>query len=123
MAIVVLLAAGALLALVLQSRHDIDREARNRSVSVAQTFANSLGLREALKAPDPSLILQPLAEETRKAAGVDFIVVMDTQGIRYSHPQPDRIGERFHLAARRAVRRVPPSPRPARHPVDLRRGA
>ncbi|WP_225804523.1 SpoIIE family protein phosphatase/ATP-binding protein [Streptomyces sp. NK15101] len=94
-AIVVLLAAGALLALVLQSRHDIDREARNRSVSVAQTFAKSLGLREALKTPDPSSVLQPLAEETRKAAGVDFIVVMDTHGIRYSHPQPDRIGERF----------------------------
>lgn len=91
----VLLAAGALLALVLQSRHDIDREARNRSVSVAQTFAKSLGLREALKMPDPSAVLQPLAEETRKAAGVDFIVVMDTRGIRYSHPQPDRIGERF----------------------------
>lgn len=94
-AIVVLLAAGALLALVLQSRYDIDREARNRSVSVAQTFANSLGLQEALRSPDPSAILQPLAEETRKDAGVDFIVVMDTNGIRYSHPQPERIGERF----------------------------
>ncbi|MFD7258318.1 SpoIIE family protein phosphatase [Streptomyces sp. NPDC059874] len=95
MTIVVLLAAGALLALVLQSRHDIDREARNRSVSVAETFAHSLGLREALRTPDPSAILQPLAETTRKAAHVDFIVVMDTHGIRYSHPQPDRIGKRF----------------------------
>ncbi|MFE0646600.1 SpoIIE family protein phosphatase [Streptomyces sp. NPDC058877] len=95
MAIVVLLAAGALLAMVLQSRHDIDREARNRSVSVAQTFANSPGLQEMLNEPDPSAVLQPLAEKTRKAAGMDFIVVMDTQGIRYSHPQPDRIGERF----------------------------
>ncbi|MGR4880774.1 SpoIIE family protein phosphatase [Streptomyces sp. LARHCF249] len=94
-AIVVLLAAGALLALVLQSRHDIDREARNRSVAVAQTFAHSLGLQEALKAPDPAAVLQPLAEATRKDAGVDFIVVMDTQGIRYSHPQPERIGQRF----------------------------
>ncbi|MEV8531529.1 SpoIIE family protein phosphatase [Streptomyces sp. NPDC051211] len=94
-AIVVLLAAGALLALVLQSRLDIDREARNRSVSVAETFAHSLGLQEALKSPDPSAVLQPLAETTRKAAGVDFIVVMDTNGIRYSHPQPDRIGKRF----------------------------
>jgi serine phosphatase RsbU (regulator of sigma subunit)/PAS domain-containing protein/anti-sigma regulatory factor (Ser/Thr protein kinase) len=94
-AIVVLLAAGALLSLVLQSRYDIDREARNRSVSVAQTFARSLGLQEALRSPDPSAVLQPLAEETRRAAGVDFIVVMDTRGIRYSHPQPDRIGERF----------------------------
>ncbi|MFG2985107.1 SpoIIE family protein phosphatase [Streptomyces sp. NPDC048258] len=94
-AIVVLLAAGALLALVLQSRHDIDREARNRSVSVAQTFAHSLGLQDALKTPNPSSVLQPLAETTRKAAGVDFIVVMDTNGIRYSHPQPERIGQRF----------------------------
>ncbi|QES58502.1 histidine kinase [Streptomyces venezuelae] len=94
-AIVVLLAAGALLALVLQSRHDTEREARNRSVSVAQTFAHSLGLQDTLKSADPSKTLQPLAETTRKAAGVDFIVVMDTNGIRYSHPQPDRIGKRF----------------------------
>ncbi|MGW1767558.1 SpoIIE family protein phosphatase [Streptomyces sp. NPDC002073] len=94
-AIVVLLAAGALLALVLQSRHDIDREARNRSVAVAQTFAHSLGLQQALKAPHPSAILQPLTEATRVDAGVDFIVVMDTRGIRYTHPQPERIGERF----------------------------
>lgn len=93
--IVVLLAAAALLALVLQSRHDSDREARNRSVSVAETFAHSLGLLEALNTTDPSAVLQPLAETTRKAAGVDFIVVMDTNGIRYSHPQPDRIGQRF----------------------------
>ncbi|MBT2400096.1 SpoIIE family protein phosphatase/ATP-binding protein [Streptomyces sp. ISL-100] len=94
-AVVLLLAAGAVLALVLQSRHDGDREARNRSVAVAETFAHSIGLQEALKAPDPSKILQPLTEETRRRAGVDFIVVMDTRGIRYTHPQPDRIGQRF----------------------------
>ncbi len=91
----VLLATAALLALVLQSRHDSDREARNRSVSVAQTFAHSLGLQDALASPDPSAVLQPVAEATRKAAGVDFIVVMDTEGIRYTHPQPERIGKRF----------------------------
>ncbi|MBT2403242.1 SpoIIE family protein phosphatase [Streptomyces sp. ISL-87] len=95
MAIVVLLAAGAVLALVLQSRHDVDREARSRSVAVAQTFAHSLGLRQALQSPDPSKTLQPLTEVTRKDAGVDFIVVMDTNGIRYTHPLPDRIGKRF----------------------------
>ncbi|MEV7416975.1 SpoIIE family protein phosphatase [Streptomyces sp. NPDC089919] len=95
LAIVVLLVGGALLALVLQSRHDVEREARNRSVAVAQTFAHSLGLQAALRAPDPTAILQPLAEKTRKDAGVDFIVVMDTEGIRYTHPWPDRIGQRF----------------------------
>ncbi|MFD9408126.1 SpoIIE family protein phosphatase [Streptomyces sp. NPDC059989] len=94
-AIVVLLATGALLALLLQSRHDVEREARNRSIAVAETFAHSPDLQEALRTPDPSAVLQPLAEATRKAAGVDFIVAMDTKGIRYSHPQPDRIGKRF----------------------------
>ncbi|MEU6863894.1 SpoIIE family protein phosphatase [Streptomyces sp. NPDC046876] len=94
-AIVVLLAAGAVLALVLQSTHDVDREARNRSVAVAETFSHSLGLHEALKSQDPSKILQPLTEQTRKEAGVDFIVVMNTDGIRYTHPLPDRIGKRF----------------------------
>ncbi|KIF07508.1 histidine kinase [Streptomyces sp. RSD-27] len=94
-AIVVLLAGSALLALLLQSHHDIDREARNRSVAVAQTFAHSVGLQPALKSANPSAILQPVAERTRKDAGVDFIVVMDTHGIRYTHPQPARIGQRF----------------------------
>ncbi|MFD8410454.1 SpoIIE family protein phosphatase [Streptomyces sp. NPDC059650] len=94
-AIVVLLAAGSVLALVLQSRHDVEREALSRSVAVAETFARSPAIREALRTQDPSKSLQPLAEQTRKAAGVDFIVAMDTNGIRYSHPLPDRIGKRF----------------------------
>ncbi|RSS72816.1 SpoIIE family protein phosphatase [Streptomyces sp. WAC06614] len=94
-AIVILLAAAAVLALLLQSRSELDREARNRSVAVAQTFAHSLGLQETLKGADPSKTLQPLTEQTRRSAGVDFIVVMDTKGIRYTHPQPDRIGKRF----------------------------
>ncbi|MFJ8076515.1 SpoIIE family protein phosphatase [Streptomyces sp. NPDC096176] len=95
MVVAVLLVATAVLALVLQSRHDSHMEAKRRSIAVAETFANSPGLLAALDAPDPSKDLQPLAEAARKAAGVDFIVVMDTKGIRYTHPQPDRIGKRF----------------------------
>ncbi len=94
-AVVVLLVAGAVLALVLQSRYNTDRDARSRSVAVAQTFANSPGLLQAVESPDPSKVLQPITEKTRRKAGVDFIVVMNTEGIRYTHPQPGRIGERF----------------------------
>ncbi|MFE4600430.1 SpoIIE family protein phosphatase [Kitasatospora indigofera] len=93
--VVVLLVLGAILALVLESRHASDAEARNRSVAVAETFAHSPGLRDALKSPSPTAVLQPLTEETRRQAGVDFIVVMDTHGIRYTHPLPDRIGKQF----------------------------
>ncbi|KUJ67143.1 histidine kinase [Streptomyces albus subsp. albus] len=94
-AVVVLLVAGAVLALLLQSRHDTDAEARKRSVAVAQTFAHSPGMQATLGSQDPSKTLQPLTEDARKKAGVDFIVVMDTHGIRYTHPQPGQIGKRF----------------------------
>jgi serine phosphatase RsbU (regulator of sigma subunit)/PAS domain-containing protein/anti-sigma regulatory factor (Ser/Thr protein kinase) len=94
-AIVVLLVAAAMAALVLQSRAGSEREARNRSVAVAETFANSPGLEEALESPDPTAVLQPKAEASRERSGVDFIVVTNTDGIRYTHPLPDRIGKKF----------------------------
>ncbi|MGW1540059.1 SpoIIE family protein phosphatase [Streptomyces sp. NPDC002309] len=93
--VVVLVVCGAILALVLQSRYEADRQARTRSVAVAETFAHSPGLLEALRSPDPARVLQPIAEETREQAGVDFLVVMNTEGTRYTHPQPERIGETF----------------------------
>ncbi|MGW1209532.1 SpoIIE family protein phosphatase [Streptomyces sp. NPDC002499] len=94
-AIVLLLLVAAVVALVLQGRHDSTQEARNRSVAVAESFANAPGTREALSSSDPTAILQPRAEAARKATGVDFIVVMNTDGIRYTHPKPDRIGKKF----------------------------
>ncbi|MFE1947441.1 SpoIIE family protein phosphatase [Streptomyces massasporeus] len=94
-ALVVLLVACGVFALILQSERDSAAEARRRSTAVAQTFAHSPGVLAALRAPDPSKILQPLTEEARRSAGVDFIVVMDTNGIRYTHPLPDRIGKQF----------------------------
>ncbi|MFI8529295.1 SpoIIE family protein phosphatase [Streptomyces aquilus] len=93
--IVLLLVVAAVVALVLQVRHDSTTEARNRSVAVAEAFANAPGTREALDDPDPTAVLQPRAEAARKATGVDFIVVLNTDGIRYTHPKPDRIGKKF----------------------------
>ncbi|AIV32441.1 histidine kinase [Streptomyces sp. CCM_MD2014] len=93
--IVLLLVVAAAVALVLQVRHDSTVEARNRSVSVAATFANSPGILQALRGPDPTAVLQPRAESVRKATDVDFVVVTNPEGIRYTHPKPDRIGKKF----------------------------
>ncbi|WP_437066626.1 SpoIIE family protein phosphatase [Streptomyces sp. enrichment culture] len=93
--IVLLLVVAAVAALVLQGRLDTTTEARNRSLAVAETFANAPGTREALSAPDPSAVLQPRAEAARIASEVDFLVVTDPDGIRYTHPRPDRIGKKF----------------------------
>jgi serine phosphatase RsbU (regulator of sigma subunit)/PAS domain-containing protein/anti-sigma regulatory factor (Ser/Thr protein kinase) len=94
-AIVLLLIVSAVVALVLQVRHDSTQEARNRSLAVAETFANAPGTREALSSPHPTLELQPRAEAARKRSHMDFIVVMNTDGIRYTHPKQDRIGKKF----------------------------
>ncbi|MFI1836757.1 SpoIIE family protein phosphatase [Streptomyces olivaceoviridis] len=93
--IVLLLVVSAAVAQVLQVRHDSDTEAANRSLAVAETFANAPGTAAALRSSDPTAVLQPRAEAARKATGVDFIVVMNTDGIRYTHPKADRIGKKF----------------------------
>ncbi|MFF7149838.1 SpoIIE family protein phosphatase [Streptomyces griseoaurantiacus] len=93
--IVMLLIVASVIALVLQVRHDSTEEARNRSLAVAETFANAPGTLQALHGPDPTKVLQPRAEEVRKKAHVDFVVVMNTDAIRFTHPKPDRIGKKF----------------------------
>ncbi|MEV6012219.1 SpoIIE family protein phosphatase [Streptomyces sp. NPDC051976] len=90
-----MLVAFAVTELVTQAEHDTTEDARHRSLAVAQTFANSPGIVAALHAPHPTALLQPRAEAARIASGVDFIVVTDTHGIRYTHPKPNRIGKKF----------------------------
>ncbi|MFF7648926.1 SpoIIE family protein phosphatase [Streptomyces sp. NPDC007983] len=93
--IVLLLGAAATAALVLQVRHDVTGEARGRSVAVAESFANAPGMVRALHSRDPTAVLQPKAEAVRKKTGLDFVVVMKTDGIRLTHPNPKRIGHHY----------------------------
>ncbi|MFD8094115.1 SpoIIE family protein phosphatase [Streptomyces malaysiensis] len=101
--VVLLLVVAAVAALVLQSRYDSEREASNRSMAVAESFANAPGMVSALRGRDPSAVLQPLAERARKGSGVDFVVAMTPQGIRYTHPNPARIGKHFMGSIRAAA--------------------
>lgn len=66
--------------------------AQQRVIAVATTMANSPGTRDALVTADPADALGPLAERVRSDAELSFLVFMDPDGIRYTHPDPDRIG-------------------------------
>ncbi|THA56980.1 SpoIIE family protein phosphatase [Streptomyces sp. A1136] len=92
--IVLVLITAATLALVFQSRYDSDRDARNRSLAAAEAFAHAPGLTAALRSPDPSAELQPLADAARRASGIDFIAVLSKDGVRYTDARPDLIGKR-----------------------------
>ena len=87
-------AAGAALAW-LDARRDSAESARQRVLGVAETFAHSPDVVAALRSRDPAARLQPLAESVRRATGVDFVVVMSPDRVRYSHPNPALIGQRF----------------------------
>ncbi|MFG2754974.1 SpoIIE family protein phosphatase [Streptomyces wuyuanensis] len=91
--VVVLVVAAALVALVVQARRDSMQDARHRTLTAAQTFANSPGLLAALESPDPTASLQPSAEAVRRAAGVDAIIVYRPDGITLTHSDPKQIGK------------------------------
>ena len=92
--VVAVVLTGGALAAGYARRHTED-DARDKAVSVATTLAAQPAVRDALGAPAPSSALQPLADRVRTAAGVRFVTIMSPDGVRYSHPDPSRIGERF----------------------------
>lgn len=66
---------------------------RERMIAVSQSIASLPTIIDAFDDPDPSEAIQPIAEVLRKASDLTYIVVTDKHGIRYSHPNPEEIGQ------------------------------
>ncbi|GAA2005037.1 sensor histidine kinase [Catenulispora subtropica] len=104
--LVVLLTASGSTAAVLQA-HATERDgARRQVLATAEALAVAPSTVAALRAPDPSAVLEPLTTELEHQAGVDFVVVMTPTGVRYTHPNPALIGGTFagHIAPAAAGR-------------------
>ncbi len=65
-----------------------------RALAVAQTVAAMPAVADNVSDPNSPQLLQPLAERIRITTDLSFVVIADTNGIRRSHPNPDRIGRR-----------------------------
>ncbi|MFD0688350.1 sensor histidine kinase [Actinomadura fibrosa] len=92
--VVLLVAAGATLSYLDVRRAADDRAARTVT-AVAASIADAPSVRAAVARPVPSRVLQPYAERVRRDTGVDFVTIMSPAGIRYTHPNPAQIGQRF----------------------------
>lgn len=66
---------------------------KDRMQAVAQSVAQLPTVLDAFDDADPSATIQPVAEVIRKASDLAYVVVANGEGIRYSHPNPDLIGE------------------------------
>jgi two-component system CitB family sensor kinase len=75
-------------------RQQLDAEYEQRSLAIAQAVAATPDIVEAFDTAEPAKVIQPIAEAIRKGSGASFVVVANADGIRYSHPNPARIGER-----------------------------
>ncbi|CUU49930.1 ATP-binding protein [Clostridium beijerinckii] len=74
-------------------RDQIDKNMLN----IADSFASTYEVKEYLKGNKaiPIDLLNSEIEKARIKTNVEFIVIMDMNGIRYSHPDKSKIGERF----------------------------
>ncbi len=69
-------------------------QARERMMGVALAAAALPTILDAFETDDPSATIQPIAELIRESSELTYVVVTDADGIRFSHPNPERIGER-----------------------------
>lgn len=92
---VLVLVVTALALATYDARTDIRASARDEAVSVARAVARSPVVHDAMATSDPASLLQPFAEAVRVDTGVDFVVVMDRDRTRWSHPNPELLGQKF----------------------------
>ncbi|HSJ37690.1 MAG TPA: DcuS/MalK family sensor histidine kinase [Planococcus sp. (in: firmicutes)] len=73
----------------------IEQQLEEKAISVSRTAAESQVIRNGLKSEGKEENIQDYAMAVQQATNVLFVVVMDMEGIRKSHPNPDNIGKSF----------------------------
>lgn len=75
-------------------RRSIDREFERQALTVAKAAAAMPEIRAAMAAGDPHHEVASLAESFRRATGAAYVVVIDLNKVRHSHPNPALIGKK-----------------------------
>ncbi len=73
----------------------LENELGSRALAVARTVAQIEQIQNNVGTPDGVEVIQPIAEKIRLATNVEYIVVLDMDRTRFSHPLQERIGHRF----------------------------
>lgn len=68
-------------------------ELSNQAMAVAKLAAQNERIIQAFKEAEPSQSIQPIAEEIRKITNAGYVVIGNTENIRYSHHVKENIGK------------------------------
>ncbi|MEU3842193.1 sensor histidine kinase [Streptomyces sp. NPDC028635] len=99
-----LVVAGYALFTYVSDRSQAEQAAGRQATAVARSVADAPSVRSAVRGPDPTAELQPYALRIMRDTDVDFVTIMNPQGIRWTHPDPNQIGRRFLGNTARALR-------------------
>ena len=96
MALQLTVIAGVLLVVSLafatSERDALEEQYGIRAQSIAESVAEIPEVRQLVDDDDISPRIQEVGESVRLRTGVSFVVITDVNGLRHSHPNPERIG-------------------------------
>ncbi len=75
------------------ARHAQDRQSEQRALTVAQVTAAVPEVARALDDGDPQHTLAALGAQLTARTGAAYVVIIDRNGVRHSHPDPRQIGQ------------------------------
>jgi two-component system CitB family sensor kinase len=78
-----------------QEREQLDREYRTQALAIARTVAGIPTIRQAMEYGGGGNVVQSIAEQVRADSRADYVVVIDRDGVRHSHPTEALIGQRI----------------------------
>src|SRR3954449_4721027 len=95
----VILTMTTLVGFLLSIRHErahLDTQYEKLAASIAETTAAVPDIRRCMQhdAPGCAATIQQLSESIRKDTGASYVVVIDLNRVRHSHPNPGLIGQR-----------------------------
>ncbi|WP_284989451.1 sensor histidine kinase [Arthrobacter sp. efr-133-TYG-120] len=75
------------------SNQTLEDQYRLRALGIATTVAQMPEIVTSLGDGDPTHSIQAIASKVQSQAQPDYVVVTDRKGVRYSHPNPNLIGQ------------------------------
>ncbi|MGC5616529.1 ATP-binding protein [Georgenia sp. Z1491] len=98
--VVLSVVAAVMMGLSLASAYDyarrgVESTAATKVTTVAETIAATDDVVEGLASPDPAAALEEVVARELERTATDFIVVMDPDGTRHTHPTANLVGEEF----------------------------
>jgi len=96
LAILTVSLAIAFVLFIFTARDNLDHEYQMRSADIALSFAENPSIRSCIPTgpPECAAEVQALASRTMQRTGAAYVVVIDLNRVRHSHPNPDLIGQK-----------------------------